>query len=130
MTTQAVGDRRLLRLADILDVADAKHRAQGEPTYVQGKFRFGCGTPACALGHHAVATPKRWTFGDFSFPLLRNPPPELPSPGHALSCAQVEFSLTETQAADIFGYSGCDRASTAKKAARFIRRFVKARAPK
>lgn len=123
MTTQAVGDRRLLRLADILDVADAKHRADKKPKYAQEFFRHDCGTPACALGHYAAATPRRWFWDSFVWPQLRTAGHESP-----LDDAAQEFYLSNEESRSIFGGQGCGAARTAKQAAKFIRKFVKARA--
>ena len=105
------GNRRLLKLAGILDKADAKHRAKGEPTYEQDRMVHTCGTPACAAGH-AEADPglrraglkvnSYRTFVDF-------------------------FSIDRAEDDELFGFKGCGKAQTAKQAAKYIRKFVKNR---
>lgn len=112
------GAKRLLKLAAILDKADAEHRKKGEPTYDQTNIRHTCGTPACALGHWAAATPTRFWLK----PLLKyRPAPHLYG---EWEIGEAEFGITQQEADIIFGPDGCNYATTAKQAARFIRKFV------
>lgn len=121
-----LGWKRLLKLADILDVADAEHRAKGEPRYRQSKFAHACGSPACALGHYAAHNRRRgWRIGltnvtGTQWALVH---------GQAIGCAYPsvlkEFELTKPEAAELFAADGCSDARTAKQAAKYIRAFVK-----
>lgn len=117
MTTSTINTERLLALADILDKADELHTARGEPTYLQGCYTHPCGTPACALGHWAVANPDRWSFA-CGTPYL------ILSASGVSRCAQSEFGLSWHESEEIFGSEGCDFAETAKQAADYIRDFV------
>lgn len=118
------GLKRLLRLADILDVADAQHRAKKEPTYDQSTFKKSCGTPACALGHWAAHNPRRWKFDTTGHPYLRTTEPLY---GISFEDASQEFGIDHHAINELFEYNGCGRAKTGKQAAKFIRKFVKAR---
>lgn len=119
MTSIAVGNRRLLRLAKILDTADALHRKRKEPAYSQENWTHPCGTPACALGHYAAHTPSRWFF-EHGFPKIKA--------GIGGSWAATEeFGLSDDNVAEIFSSRGCGGAKTAKQAAKYIRAFVKRR---
>lgn len=129
MTTLKTGLRRLLKLADILDVADALHRKRKEPTYNQERFAHpSCGTPACALGHYATHS-RRWKLkrvevgpNDVAlWPLLKQ------GSGDSFTDANEEFALDvyANESQELFGAMGCGEAQTAKQAARYIRRFVK-----
>lgn len=124
MTTLTVGNRRLLKLADILSKADATHKKKSEPNYDQQFYAHECGTPACALGHWATAN-RRWVWLGLKydlFPRLRNN-----SHGSTTEDAMEEFHLTEDEADELFEVDGCGNAQTAKEAARYIRAFVKRR---
>lgn len=124
--TMAEGNARLLRLADILDAADAAHIEKHEPTYDQQRYVHSCGTPACALGHWAAANPDRWYVGVDSQgdPDIFLRAADQMSLDDA-SCA--EFCLTSREEARLFGLSGCSHARNAKDAAAFIREFVRSR---
>jgi hypothetical protein len=106
------GNRRLLKLADILDVADALHRKRKEPTYSQLDVEHGCGTPACAYGH-AVANRDLRRAGIPSYSDWNR--------------REEFFAVAATEFYDIFGGDGCNGARTAKQAARYIRTFAKRR---
>jgi hypothetical protein len=109
MTTSIkIGNRRLLKLASILDTADAEHRKRGEPTYEQGCFRHECGTPACALGHW-IAHDDGWLDQGSSADFLK---------------AKDVFVLGAGDSQVLFGTDGCGGARTAKQAAKYIRAFV------
>lgn len=105
----SINTANLLELAEILDTADEKHLAKGEPTYIQDYASHKCGTPACALGHWvatkhpALYTDSRWTW-------------------HKMM--EQDFGLQRYDAEIIFGSRGCDSAKKAKEAAKFIRNFV------
>jgi hypothetical protein len=116
--------KRLLKLADILDVADAEHRARGEKVYDQSNFvHQSCGTPACALGHYAAYSrrwelePSRW--GDI-VPQLKNAPPS----DFIDQQVRAEFGIDFGEFRELFGVDGCGGAKTAKQAAKYIRKFV------
>jgi hypothetical protein len=123
-TSLALGNRRLSKLADILHVADEKHKKKGEQTYDQAMFMHICGAPACALGHWAVANPRRWSliFGGLPRLILDGEYP--------LRDAMKEFCISEDEYDELFLGAGCGNAQTAKQAAAYIRRFVKARMQK
>lgn len=125
MTTVAVGNRRLLKLADILDTADALHKKRHEPGYAQTRFAHPCGTPACALGHWAAANPRRWMISAGS------PLGSVRLRGcymlNEIAAGMDEFAIDMEQYYDLFGGWGCGGAQTGKQAARFIRQFVQAR---
>jgi hypothetical protein len=114
MTTKAVGDRRLLKLAGILDVADALHRKRKEPGYCQERYNHECGSPACALGH---------AYSDRGFRRAG-----LKNPDWSFVVEDAEFfSITVAEAQELFDTDGCGSARTAKQAAKYIRAFVKRR---
>lgn len=123
MTTRAIGNARLLRLANILDTADQAHAEKGEPTYYQPKFAHECGTPACALGHWAFNNRKRWTWKNTDSGVICR---RKNSPGTGLF-ESAEFDLNVYQANELFGNSGCGEAKHAQDAATYIREFVKNR---
>jgi hypothetical protein len=114
-----LGARRLLKLATILDTADALHRKRGEPTYNQEDYAHSCGSPACALGHYAANTrgfklDRQW-YEYFREDKL-----------FTWDCgADEEFGLSYSEAMELFYYNGCGEAKTAKQAAKYIRSFVK-----
>ena len=115
-----LGNERLLKLAAILDVADAEHRKKKEPTYDQTEIVHPCGTPACAVGHWAAANPDRWQ--------IRNECTYLKgSRLGPISAVCEEFVISDDEYRELFGMSGCGEAKTAKQAAKYIRRFVKRR---
>jgi hypothetical protein len=119
--------KRLEKLATILDTADAEHRKNSEPKYYQGVFTHPCGTPACALGHYAAASPKRWAIiKETSFELWQVPQPRLKLSRGARTedDATDEFGLTIREYEELFGGVGCGEAKTAKQAARYIRKFL------
>jgi hypothetical protein len=111
-----LGARRLLKLAKILDTADALHKKRGERGYDQTVYQHECGTPACAWGHYVSSDkriPKRLGF-------------QLDKHGiYAGDYPQDEFSIDYAEKDELFGQSGCNRAATAKQAAKYIRSFVK-----
>lgn len=119
MTSIAAGNRRLLRLAKILDTADAEHKRRKEPRYDQSRFEHECNTPACAIGHWAFHNRKRWGrhYGD----------PVLNGFFNAFDSAMQEFSLKDGEDLELFDVDGCGGAKTAKEAAAYIRAFVKRR---
>jgi hypothetical protein len=107
MTTSIkIGNRRLLKLASILDTADAEHRRRGEPTYDQRAFDHQCGTPACAYGHWISQSHvnRRLVLNERE--------------------AESEFAISPHEADELFSHRGCNYARTAKQAAKYIRKFV------
>lgn len=116
-----IGLKRLLKLADILDVADAEHRKRGEPAYAQAIVTHACGSPACAIGHWAASNKRRWGVSLFgtSVKLLKGPYAH-----DMFSSIEHEFDLSELEAEEIFESYGCGGAKTAKQAAKYIRKFV------
>ncbi len=111
------GANRLLKLALILDTADALHKKKCEPRYDQNLYRHPCGTPACALGHWAAANPKRFTVTPFGIPLTAT--------SYGIETAVLEFGIDFDEVEELFDVYGCGGAKTAKQAARYIRAFVK-----
>lgn len=103
----AQGQRNLLKLAAILDTADAEHRKRGEPTYDQTIYEHECHTPACALGHWEKHKRRSGeSFSDESF---------------------SDFYIDDQEHYDLFSFEGCNNAKTAKQAAKYIRAFVRRR---
>lgn len=119
MTTIAVGNKRLLRLADILDKADALHKERGEPTYAQYRVMHECGTPACALGHWAYNNPRRWKFNS------RGAESRETRLTAVVKNGMYEFSLSYEESDALFGVDADH--PTAKSVAKYIRAFVKRR---
>jgi len=103
-------DINLLLLASILDDADARHIAAGEPTYDQTNWRHPCGTPACAIGH--------WNFHRTG----RADPSD-----SDLERYRIEFGLDDEQWAYLFGFRP-GYAKSATEEANRIRAFVSDRA--
>lgn len=122
MVSLKVGNRRLLKLANILDAAHQQQIASGGPTYDQTDMVHPCGSPCCALGHWAHANPKLWKFdarnGCFK---------HLPEGMYGLEPAAKDFHLEQHEVYELFGGSGCGSARTATDAATYIRRFVNQR---
>lgn len=123
-----VGADRLLEMADVLDAA---HKRQTRFSMARFFFDDGevddnqCGTPACALGHYAAATPERWGMHKSAtdgrlYPRLK---------GHAWTATvwdhtTIDFGLTEQESSELFDGQGCGRATSPKEAATYIRNFV------
>lgn len=116
-----VGERRLLKLASALDVADEIHRARKEPTYDQKQIKHDCGTPACAIGHWIRHTRGRIYLTDGGELFHKESECFISGVQHTGS---IEFRITYSQADELFGIDGCGEAKTAKQAARYIRKFV------
>lgn len=112
------GWKRLLKLADILDVADAEHKRKGEPTYDQSELAHPCGSPACAVGHY-IAHRRGWVLQIDGTATAKSSGEQLHG-RHVLQDLDIAFD----EYMELFGPSGCDNAGTAKKAARYIRKFV------
>lgn len=110
LSPKQLGLLRLQELALLLE--DSPHR------YEQENYVHDCRTPACALGHWALAHPERWSLTDNLLPFLRD------SGGVGLCGACDEFSITMYETCELFGLFGCNRARTAKQAAAYIRAFV------
>jgi hypothetical protein len=142
VTTLAVGNRRLLKLAEILEKVPNTKEKDGKPKFYMGFFQHPCGSPACAAGWWAHANPKRWTPDVF----LKRLHPILEKrmyTGSSFADLEVEFALNpnsrkhpgllrgvmahweELDVATLFDYWGMGGAKTGKAAAAFIRRFVK-----
>jgi hypothetical protein len=117
-----VGERRLLKLAGILDDADMLHRTNQEPTYNQGSVNHPCGTPACAIGHWKRHSRGRIIFSMDNYTLIHTE--SFGSCGIRMVGA-AEFRITQNEAEELFGGRGCDDAKTAKQAAKYIRKFVR-----
>jgi hypothetical protein len=115
----AAGNANLLKLADILDAADALHAERGEPSYDQTQFAHPCGTPACALGHWGHANPETWKFQSMGWWRHINA-----GPNHHFDGAELDFALDACEASELFSMWGCAKAETAKAAADYIRAFV------
>jgi hypothetical protein len=120
------GKERLLKLADILDVADAEHRKNNEPAYDQCSVGHPCGTPACALGHWAAANPRRFIWNPRAEEEGGSVISYKPDPSAGFyEMGSREFDLTSEQSTELFDGDGCGDARTGKAAARYIRKFVK-----
>jgi len=105
MSSIARGSANLLLLAEILEVADAIHRAAGEPTYNQSIHEHDCGTPACALAHWYAYKGTTWLDA-------------------AVGEDLEEFAVTPSESLELFGARGCGDARTAQQAATYLRSFV------
>lgn len=116
-----IGERRLLKLAGILDEADAAHRAKKEPTYDQEQITHECGTPACAIGHWIRHSRGRLMITEHGVLLHR----EVFGAEGIRFVGSAEFRISGEQAIELFAHDGCGEAKTAKQAARYIRKFVK-----
>jgi hypothetical protein len=129
MTTLAVGNRRLLKLAAILDAADKRHRERQEPTYNQAAFVHPCGTPACAIGHWAAANPRRWRIS--SIGPIGLVEPRNSRPLGVFQEAVKEFALDAHDYGwdELFSKDGCGSAKNGKQAAKYIRQYVARRTP-
>lgn len=115
---QRVGATRLIKLAKILDKADALHAKLGEPAYDQGAVIHPCGTPACALGHWAFHNPRRWCLDVFNGATLK-----VTGHSNTIPNGMGEFGIDEDESRALFGYTADP--NTAKEAATLIRAFVK-----
>jgi hypothetical protein len=109
-----LGARRLLKLAKILDTADALHKKRAEGPYDQQIYQHECGTPSCAWGHY-VLSDKRIAAR------LGMRKEEIYAGEHPKS----EFGIDWEDANELFGMRGCGHAKTAKDASKYIRSFVK-----
>ena len=113
MTTSVkIGNRRLLVLAAILDTADAEHRRKGEPTYNQTYwYHYNESSepvgPACAGAHWEVSPQGRRVAREG---VVTDP-----------------FAVNNEEWNELFSGTGCNNASTAKQAAKYIRGFVRRR---
>jgi hypothetical protein len=116
-----LGARRLLKLAKILDTADALHKRRKEPTYNQFQMVHSCGTPACALGHYAAATKARFKIDRLSETVFYKGN----SLYHEAQVAIDEFGVSRGEGYALFSFEGMGGAKTAKQAAKYIRSFVK-----
>ena len=119
----ALGNRRLLQLAKILDKAEQYNQTYYYDTReheTPGEGKHTCNTPACALGWWAATHPKTWTmqYGKVYWRLY---------PGNAYVAAELEFCLSHNEIESIFGGSGCRNAQSGPDAAAYIREFVRNR---
>jgi len=105
MDSLSRGTANLLLLADILDSADALHRATGKPAYSQRDHAHDCGAPACALSYWYAYKGSTWLDGQIDEVL-------------------AEFGLTPAEGIELFSGRGCGEARTAREAAAYIRGFV------
>lgn len=145
--TPRVGLLRLERLAGILEDAHKRYKrigaildtdydefdaATSAPAEIEGYDQnlvgHACGTPACAIGHYAVNTPRRWSWtkhGDINVALDFDGD-WTDQVAHEFCLAQDddETSFGESEVNEIFGDRGCDNAKTALEAAKYIRKFV------
>jgi hypothetical protein len=117
-----VGADRLLQLADILDKAEPQNysvmnaRMEG---YNQNKWTHSCGTPACALGHWAMANTDRWCRDEDGGVSLHQ------FSGRTSRSAREEFGISAHEFVELFSSLGCGQADhNPQKAAAYIRAFV------
>jgi hypothetical protein len=107
-------DLRLLEAAEIAESSDE---------YNQWDYGFRCGTPACMLGGYARKYPCSAASAYIKAALTSR------DYSRAREVAQEEFGIDGHQFNDLFGTSGCDDARRdGKKAAAYVRRFVRERA--
>lgn len=150
----AIQQKRLLNVAKALRDAAAQPKLKalftmsqyGYSTHGNGELYSGetgklvkieeaktCGTPACALGHYAARRDLQREF------VLDETGDVVDKDGNSFSSEQLErhFGISagnddpnevSDEAEDIFGGYGCDRAKTPIQAARYIEKFVAAKA--
>lgn len=121
------GEKRLLEAADLVE---------NSSSFDMHTWIHPCGTPACVLGHYAVAHPEAWGIlngvpflnpklsrcrADKEFFSARNE-----SRLSVLEGAAEYFGISRAEADIIFSGSGCGMARTGAEAAAFIRGFVTA----
>lgn len=125
--------QRLLTVAQALREAPKKHFKMSE--YAKMEEGATCGTPACALGHFAarrdlqsfirIETMQEWNEyeEDLGLRYTRN------HGGYSLTYDDERicnyFGISNPEAEELFGAYGCNRATTPKKAAKYIEQFVK-----
>jgi hypothetical protein len=131
MTTLAVGNRRLLRLAAILERVPRTREKDGAPKFYMGKFKHQCGSPSCAAGWWMHHNPARWTqrltlrrsgLGVWDS-LRREFALDAMERAHPFAKKWPRIPLEDSTI--LFSSDGCDGARTGKQAAKFIRRFVR-----
>lgn len=105
-------DQRLLEAADIAEARSLTGM------YNQENFGWSCASPACLLGGYAFANPKSIVY------------PYVLGQGRTTTKEIMEyFGLTEDEYPLLFGTHGCyDAGTDGRKAAKFTREFVRARA--
>lgn len=113
--TYTQGELRLLKAADLVENSE---------TFDMSTFMHECGTPACILGHYALACKDRWKIV-YGYPTLQQL--ESLSRYPAFASAAIEFDISLTDSRILFGSKGCDDARTGAEAAAFIRNFVSQR---
>ena len=118
-TKLKAGWKRLLKLADILDVADAEHKKKGEPTYDQSQITHRCGSPACAIGHWISHNRRRGWRVKEGLVYLRGEYVYWDYPQ-----LLAEFDIDYGDGRQLFDSGGCGGAHTGKQAALYIRKFV------
>lgn len=135
MTSVAVGNKRLLCLANILDRVPGRHWAKDGRLvgYDQDIVRHSCGTPACAWGHWLYTNKKRFKRIATADGLPNGWVAEslltlgLVGTGIYVSYfdgAEREFAMSENEVREVFHSCGCKKATTGKEAADYIRAFV------
>jgi hypothetical protein len=77
------------------------------------KFRDGCNTPACVLGHY---------YFKIGHPEVLD--------GLPLTAAPMEFGITTEQSIELFGIYGCGGATTPERAIAYIEGFIRRHEPK
>lgn len=115
----------------LLKVAKALRESPKPKAFYMGKYGYtssddygyGCGTPACAMGHYAARRDLQRTFK------LSDDGELTDNDGmvvwHSDEDACQHFDITHEQALRLFdGIYGCGYAKTAKQAAKYIERFV------
>lgn len=131
MITEAMGNKRLLRLAEILEAVPRVHDVGAEKRgYDQARITHPCGSPACAWGHWLLSSPARtrriYKEAEGNGTLQRD---------HGLygkagmllvyiNQSPDEFYLTRDEQEELFDWDGCGGAKTGKQAAKYIRNFV------
>lgn len=110
--TYTEGERRLLETADLVE---------NSRFYNQSLYVWNCNTPACALGHYALAHPEDWKIYQESLRFRECPD----RPVHDVPAAWRYFGLTEGEWLELFDGNGCGNAGTdGKRAAAYLRAFV------
>jgi hypothetical protein len=110
----------------LLNVARALRESPDPGSFDMDAYMHPCGTPACALGHYAARTdlqgafvvlPREGTIG-----CLMTASGSDSFYDHATVCEH--FGITFGEANLLFSHDGCNRARSARVAAKFIESFV------
>lgn len=131
------GDKRLLKLADILEKVPERKWDGHASGYYQGAVTHLCGTPSCAWGWWLFGDKRRYARISKADPFMDKDDIKFTLANwhtHLAGCrgyvsfmgnaAADEFGLVKPELEELFDGAGCGRAVTGKQAANYIRKFV------